>query len=333
MTPINLSFTPSTTPTPRPTTEIQKPTPAQIQEYIEFHTRQVAFLQQVQQAHAQPTTVAMSQGNITTPPYIPTAPPHPQEFYQGQTTPEETNHEKNPREQNPKEGQGILAGHKAPEGPKKKPKRVEIEESVHSSGAESPKKKKLEQEITERVRTEMEKFRRKEPRNTSFLNIGNPLSTEIREENFLLNYKTPQLDDYNGTGDPVTNLSCFQVVMMVQSLSEAAVCKLFPTTLNGPAAIWYQSLKEGSIRSFDELAKAFRTHFAPSIQRKKKSSDLKFCYQKPGESLQSYIARFNAEAVEVGNLNDDTVIDAMKDNTTMMAFRDNLITNPVQTYS
>ncbi|XP_050222359.1 uncharacterized protein LOC126672453 [Mercurialis annua] len=179
----------------------------------------------------------------------------------------------------------------------------------------------------------MEKFRRKEPRNTSFLNIGNPLSAEIREEPFPLNYKTPQLDDYNGTGDPVTHLSCFQVVMMVQSLSEAAVCKLFPTTLKGPAAIWYQSLKEGSIRSFDELAKAFRTHFAPSIQRKKKSSDLKLCYQKPGESLQSYIARFNAEAVEVGNLNDDTVIDAMKDNTTMMAFRDNLITNPEHTYS
>ncbi|XP_050211542.1 uncharacterized protein LOC126661722 [Mercurialis annua] len=92
---------------------------------------------------------------------------------------------------------------------------------------------------------------------------------------------------------------------MVQSLSEAAVSKLFPTTLKGPAAISYQSLKEGYIRSFDELARAFRTHFAPSIQRKKKS-----------------------KAVEVGNLNDDTVIYAMKDNTTMMAFRDNLITNP-----
>ncbi|XP_050207584.1 uncharacterized protein LOC126657006 [Mercurialis annua] len=155
----------------------------------------------------------------------------------------------------------------------------------------------------------MEKCRRKEPRNTSFLNFGNPLSAEIRDEPFPLNYKTPQLDDYNGTGDPITHLSCFQVVMM------------------------YQSLKEGSIRSFDELARAFRTHFAPSIQRKKKSNDLKLFYQKPGESLQSYIDRFNAEAVEVGNLNDDTVIDAMKDNTAMMAFRDNLITNPVQTYS
>ncbi|XP_050207517.1 uncharacterized protein LOC126656936 [Mercurialis annua] len=117
---------------------------------------------------------------------------------------------------------------------------------------------------------------------------------------------------------------------MVQSLSKAAVCKLFPTTQKGPAAIWYQSLKEGSIRSFNELARAFRTHFAPSIQHKKKSSDLKLCYQKPRESLQSYIGRFNAEAVEVGNLNDDTMIDAMKDNTTMMAFRDNLITNPMR---
>ncbi|XP_050222353.1 uncharacterized protein LOC126672447 [Mercurialis annua] len=93
---------------------------------------------------------------------------------------------------------------------------------------------------------------------------------------------------------------------MVQSLFEAAVCKLFPTTLKGPATIWYQCLKEGSIQSFDELARAFRTHFTQSIKRKKKSSDLKLCYQKPGESLRSYIGRFNAEAVEVGNLNDDT---------------------------
>ncbi|XP_050222446.1 uncharacterized protein LOC126672535 [Mercurialis annua] len=155
----------------------------------------------------------------------------------------------------------------------------------------------------------MEKVIRREPKSTSFLYIGNPLSTEIRDEPFPLNYKTPQLDDYNGTGDPITHLSCFQVVMMVQSLFEAAVCKLFPTTLKGPATIWYRSLKEGSIQSFDELARAFRTHFTPSIKRKKKSSDLKLCYQKPGESLQSYIGRFNAEAVEVGNLNDDTLID------------------------
>ncbi|XP_050222561.1 uncharacterized protein LOC126672650 [Mercurialis annua] len=98
--------------------------------------------------------------------------------------------------------------------------------------------------------------------------------------------------------------------------------------LHSERYIWYQSLKKGSIRSFDELARAFRTHFVPSIEHKKKSSDLKLCYQKPGESLQSFISRFNAEAVEVGNLNDDTVIDAIKDNTTIMAFRENLITNP-----
>ncbi|XP_050217616.1 uncharacterized protein LOC126668467 [Mercurialis annua] len=120
--------------------------------------------------------------------------------------------------------------------------------------------------------------------------------------------------------------------MMVQSLSETAVCKIFPTTLKGPVAIWYQSLKEGSIHSFDELAEAFRTHFAPSIQRKKKSSDLKLCYKKPGESLKKFVTSFNEEAILVEDLNDDTSIDAMKDHTTMNTFRDNLITNPVEIY-
>ncbi|XP_050233234.1 uncharacterized protein LOC126681726 [Mercurialis annua] len=118
--------------------------------------------------------------------------------------------------------------------------------------------------------------------------------------------------------------------MMVQSLPEAAVCKIFARTLKEPAAIWYQCLKEGSTHSFDELAEAFRTHFAPSIQRGKNSTDLKLCYQKPGESLKNFVTRFNEEAILVEDLNDDTAIDAMKDNITMNMFRDNLITNMAQ---
>ncbi|XP_050233270.1 uncharacterized protein LOC126681764 [Mercurialis annua] len=105
--------------------------------------------------------------------------------------------------------------------------------------------------------------------------------------------------------------------MGVQSVSDATVCKVFPSTLSDAAQKWYQNLKEGSITSFRELAMAFKTHFAPSIERKKRSSDLKKCFQKQGESLKAYIARFNAEAIMIEDLNDDTAIDAMKDNTSM----------------
>ncbi|XP_050223565.1 uncharacterized protein LOC130015165 [Mercurialis annua] len=115
----------------------------------------------------------------------------------------------------------------------------------------------------------------------------------------------------------MTHLSCFQVAMGVQSVSDATVCKVFPSTLSDAAQKWYQNLKEGSITSFRELAMAFKTHFAPSIERKKRSSDLKKCFQKQGESLKAYIARFNAEAIMIEDLNDDTAIDAMKDNTSM----------------
>ncbi|XP_050222655.2 uncharacterized protein LOC126672743 [Mercurialis annua] len=115
----------------------------------------------------------------------------------------------------------------------------------------------------------------------------------------------------------MTYLSCFQVAMGVQSVSDATVCKVFPSTLSDAAQKWYQNLKEGSITSFRELAMAFKTHFAPSIERKKRSSDLKKCFQKQGENLKAYIARFNAEAIMIEDLNDDTAIDSMKDNTSM----------------
>ncbi|XP_050233274.1 uncharacterized protein LOC126681767 [Mercurialis annua] len=131
----------------------------------------------------------------------------------------------------------------------------------------------------------------------------------------------------------MTHLSCFQVAMGVQSVSDATVCKVFPSTLSDAAQKWYQNLKEGSITSFRELAMAFKTHFTPSIERKKRSSDLKKCFQKQGESLKAYIARFNAEAIMIEDLNDDTAIDAMKDNTSMQVFRDSLITNLVDTYT
>ncbi|XP_050233346.1 uncharacterized protein LOC126681833 [Mercurialis annua] len=89
----------------------------------------------------------------------------------------------------------------------------------------------------------------------------------------------------------MTHLSCFQVAIGVQSVSDATVCKVFPSTLSDAAQKWYQNLKEGSITSFRELAMAFKTHFAQSIERKKRSSDLKKCFQKQGESLKAYIAR------------------------------------------
>ncbi|XP_050222089.1 uncharacterized protein LOC126672186 [Mercurialis annua] len=75
-----------------------------------------------------------------------------------------------------------------------------------------------------------------------------------------------------------------KVSIGVQSVSDATVCKVFPSTLSDAAQKWYQNLKEGSINR---------------------------------ESLKAYVARFNAEVIMIEDLNDDTAIDAMKDNTSM----------------
>ena len=66
---------------------------------------------------------------------------------------------------------------------------------------------------------------------------------------------------YNNRTDPVEHVSHFNQRMVVHSKNETLMCKVFPSSLGLVAMRWFDGLGVGSINSFKELTRAFRSRF------------------------------------------------------------------------
>ncbi|XP_043808339.1 uncharacterized protein LOC110605473 [Manihot esculenta] len=109
------------------------------------------------------------------------------------------------------------------------------------------------------------------------------------------------------------------------------MCKVFPTTLTGPARAWFNSLEAGSIRSFGDLANAFISRFIARLPADRKTSYLEMVRQKRDESLREYVARFNTEALQIPELDEGRAMEAMQKGTTSAEFFGSLSRKPPTT--
>ncbi|XP_010665634.1 uncharacterized protein LOC104882914 [Beta vulgaris subsp. vulgaris] len=99
--------------------------------------------------------------------------------------------------------------------------------------------------------------------------------------------------------------------MSVQTSSEAAWCKFFPTTLKGLALTWFTELPSGSISSFTALEAAFKQNFIAGTRHRKTSIHLMSIIQQREEDLADYIKRFNEESLKVSDLQDSVAFTAL----------------------
>ncbi|XP_043700130.1 uncharacterized protein LOC122650819 [Telopea speciosissima] len=119
--------------------------------------------------------------------------------------------------------------------------------------------------------------------------------------------------------------------MTVYGQSDIVSCRSFPTSLKGPAALWFEKLKPNSIRSFTELAKAFVSRFQSSVKQKKTATNLLAVKQRSDESIRDYIARFNAESLEIKDLDDAMAFNALHNGVTNHDLVKSLALEPVTT--
>ncbi|KAK3008784.1 hypothetical protein RJ639_014528 [Escallonia herrerae] len=126
------------------------------------------------------------------------------------------------------------------------------------------------------------------PRNES----GYPLSKAIEKAKLPPNFRMPQYDLYDGTYDPG------------EHVSDAVMCRAFPTTLRKAAHAWFKSLQPRSIHSFSQLSDLFQKHFVSSRSRRKNSASLLNIVQEKNESLACFLGRFNAATLEIDNLDE-----------------------------
>ncbi|XP_015956200.1 uncharacterized protein LOC107480559 [Arachis duranensis] len=122
------------------------------------------------------------------------------------------------------------------------------------------------------------------------------------------NFKSPNMDLYDGTTDPKHHLSNFKSRMYLADAFDATRCKAFPTTLTKAAMKWFDSLPPRSVTSFDDLSRKFLMQFSIQKDKVKHAPSLLWVKQEVGEPLRDYMERFNKACLEIQDLPTEAII-------------------------
>uniref|UniRef100_A0A2N9HFP5 RNA-directed DNA polymerase n=1 Tax=Fagus sylvatica TaxID=28930 RepID=A0A2N9HFP5_FAGSY len=147
---------------------------------------------------------------------------------------------------------------------------------------------KLEEELKE-MREQMKEMKSqvkaKAAKNLDMLvhRSESPFTKRIDEYPLPAKFKVPQLETFDGFKDPLDYLDSFRTIMRLHGVSDEIMCRTFPTNLRGSARTWFNQLETGSIDTFA---------------------------QEEGESLRSYVQRFNKEAVQIDEPNEYVALTA-----------------------
>ena len=120
----------------------------------------------------------------------------------------------------------------------------------------------------------------------------------------------PSLENFDGTKDPLDHLESFKTMMCLQGVSNKIMCRAFPTTLKGPARIWFKKLIPGSVGSFAQLSHSFFNHFIGGQRCGRPTTHLLNVRQREGETLRSNLTRFNKKTLLVDGADDKVVLTA-----------------------
>ena len=80
--------------------------------------------------------------------------------------------------------------------------------------------------------------------------------------------------------------------------------------LKGPVRIWFSRLMPNSINTFKELSAQFTSHFIGRHRYKKSTTCLMSIKQRKDETLRSFIAHFNKEALLIDEADDKILVAA-----------------------
>ncbi|XP_021766311.1 uncharacterized protein LOC110730796 [Chenopodium quinoa] len=116
---------------------------------------------------------------------------------------------------------------------------------------------------------------------------------------------------YDGRGDLARFITSYEGHMMLYTNSDAVWCKVFPTTLIGAAADWFNNLEVGSVDSFERLTEMFVGQYVSNSVRQRTSGELMAVEQRLDESLRDYIRRLNNEANTIPKLQQEIAVMAL----------------------
>ncbi|XP_075636803.1 uncharacterized protein LOC142609046 [Castanea sativa] len=120
----------------------------------------------------------------------------------------------------------------------------------------------------------------------------------------------PQVEAYDGSKDPLDHLETFKTLMHLQGVADEIMCRAFPTMLKGPTRVWFSKFTPNSISIFKDLSAQFALHFIGGHKFKKYTACLMNIKQREEETLRSYIAYFNKEALSIDEVDNKILMAA-----------------------
>ena len=136
---------------------------------------------------------------------------------------------------------------------------------------------------------------------------NSPFVASIRDKPLPAKFKMPTIDSFDGTTDPVDHLETYRTLMVLHAFPDEIMCRAVPVTLKGSARLWFSQLPADSVSTFQHLSDSFLSHFIGAQRQRRPATQLLNIRQTEGESLRSFVTRFNTEALQVAE-NDDKVI-------------------------
>ena len=170
-------------------------------------------------------------------------------------------------------------------------------------GTTSRRVPQLEREIDQmrKVMAEMrENMRRTNPVEDLVHRTDSPFTASVNGHPLPPKFKMPSLDSYDEARDPFDHIATFKTTMHLQGVPDEIMCRAFPTTLKGPARVWFSKIPPNTVSFFEELSMLFVNNFIGRQRHKRSSSNLLTIEQGENESLCSFITRFNRGSLDYG---------------------------------
>ena len=140
--------------------------------------------------------------------------------------------------------------------------------------------------------------------------MDSPFTASINSHPLPPKFKMSSLDSYDGMRNPCDHIATFKTTMHLQGVPNEIMCRAFPTTLKGPARVWFNKIPPNTVGSFKEVSKLFVNNFIEGQRHKRSSSNLSTIEQGENESLRSFITRFNKESLIVDEMDDKLLLAA-----------------------
>jgi hypothetical protein len=86
-------------------------------------------------------------------------------------------------------------------------------------------------------------------------------TTNITDKSYPKDFELVGIPKYNGKQDPRQWIRCYSVAIEVSEGSNSTKALYFPVALESASLTWFESLKPNSIKSLEDLKRAFIDNF------------------------------------------------------------------------